>query len=105
METRWVLTDTWNGGARGHETLFTSSYDGDEGYEECVRWVHRNKSYSFGEGIAHQGLRVDKVPLRELVQMPLGKQEIRELLSATLHGPLPALMMSRVFATLANMLP
>lgn len=33
---------------------------------------------------------------------PLTDDEIRELLSATLHGPLPTATMHRVFATLAD---
>ena len=35
-------------------------------------------------------------------QGPLTNAEIRELLRATLHGPLPVATMSRVFATLAE---
>lgn len=33
---------------------------------------------------------------------PLADDEIRDLLSATLHGPLPVATMSRVFATIAQ---
>lgn len=105
MENRWVLTDTWSGGKQTPETLFVSSCDGNEGHNECMSWVHRNKSYSLSEGIEHQGLKVELVPVDKLAYIPLGKQEIRELLGATLHGPLPKLMTSRIFATLAKLLP
>jgi hypothetical protein len=106
MESRWVLTDTWNGGRQTDpQTLFVSWSDGDEGHNECFHWVQRNKPYSFSEGIANQGLKLERVSIGRLMHLPLGKQEIRELLGATLHGPLPMLTMSRVFATLAKMLP
>jgi hypothetical protein len=57
-DRRHRIIDTWNGGKGGSVIVFVSLKCGYAGFNECVRWVHEFKSYSFSQH-RDQGLRVE----------------------------------------------
>lgn len=58
---RYCIVYTRNGGHQGTVTKFTSSAAGQDGYNECFRWILDNTSFGFHEATTRQGYRV--VPL------------------------------------------
>lgn len=53
---RWVVINTWNGGAGGRVVGFVSSVEGDAGHNECFEWIHMNTPY---EAVTHQGYKIE----------------------------------------------
>lgn len=59
--TKLRIVDTWNGGTNCRKTVFVTKAEASdpEAHDECVRWVHKNKSYSFMEATTNQGLVIE----------------------------------------------
>jgi hypothetical protein len=56
---RWRIVNTWNGGAGGRVVVHTSSATGHAGYDECMKWIHTNTSFSFHQAITYQGYKLE----------------------------------------------
>ena len=62
---RWQIVNTWNGGEGGRVVCFISKNVGDEGHNECFKWIHHNTSFSFSEATKRQGYKVEKFAVVE----------------------------------------
>lgn len=58
---RWRLVNTWNGGAGGRVVVFTSTALGNEGHNECFKWVHDHTPFSFHAATHGQGYVMEQV--------------------------------------------
>jgi hypothetical protein len=58
---RWRVINTWNGGAGGIVVEFTSELGGAAGHNQCFKWIHDNKPFSFHEAVTHQGYKIEQV--------------------------------------------
>jgi len=53
------IVDTWNGGAGGRVSRFTSDLQGLEAWNECFEWILKHTPFSFTEATTNQGLEVE----------------------------------------------
>jgi hypothetical protein len=59
---RYYVVDTWNGGVGGITVRFVSTLYGTDGYNECLKWLHNNTSFSWDEALTRQGYKIE--PMR-----------------------------------------
>lgn len=45
---------------RDDNELFVSKRDGEDGYFECMKFIHNHSSFSMSEALANQGINLKK---------------------------------------------